>query len=59
MVTAFELRHYLQVADAKLIVVKPELRIRVEEALSKMNIPSRPQIIELGGPSPESVGIRK
>lgn len=53
MVTAFELRHYLKVADAKMIVADPTIKSRVEEALSKMDISTKPQLLELG-PSPEA-----
>jgi hypothetical protein len=56
MVTAFELRHYLQVADAKMIFIEPGLRSHVDEALSKMKISSELQIVELGGGA-ESVSL--
>lgn len=56
MVTAFELRHYLHVADAKMIVTEPGLQGRVEEALSKMKISSSPLLMELGVGS-ESVSL--
>ena len=58
LASAYELQHYFSIARPKLIVVDPQFRDRVENALnaSPKISPKRP-VVQLGGDSPDSVRV--
>jgi hypothetical protein len=58
LASAYEIQHYLAIARPKLIVVDAQFRARVEEALeASRGFHLKPQVVDLGGESPESVCV--
>lgn len=56
MASTFELRHYLAIAKAKVVVTDPSHRVRAEEAIAASpSLQFKPIVIELGG-SEDAVG---